>query len=407
MKKLVRHIVQSPGVISCDVIAVNLGLFLSLCVRWGALASPRQNLLACLHVAPFAAFAAVTLFYVSDLYSQWWRRTGTEIIYAVISSVCILSLVTMAVSFWARQFAFPRTVMIAATGFQILLLASARLGLRRAYLFFEGRRRALVIAENGTSARTLVDKLLHVDTNWFAVSGWLIGEEIEELETRVLDFDVILITPGVAHKAELIRRCARIKKDVLLVPDVFELSLFGAKAIELGDVLTFLVRPPRLTPGQRLVKRAVDFAGALILIAVSAPLLVLVTVLIRLTSRGPVLFRQDRVGRQGREYVIYKFRTMICDAESETGPVLASKNDPRVTPVGKFLRSSRLDELPQLFNVLRGEMSLVGPRPERAFFVSQFRESVPGYDFRLAVKPGITGLAQVYGTYSSSVARKL
>src|SRR5205823_4498094 len=181
------------------------------------------------------------------------------------SALCILSMVTMAVSFWARELAFPRSVMIAATVFQIVLIAPSRLALRRWYLFVEGRRRALIVAENGASARALVGRLLHVDTNWFAVSGWLVGNEIAELESRISDFDIVLITPGVSHKAELIRRCARIKKDVLLVPEVFELSLFGAKAIELGDVLTFLVRPPRLTPGQRLVKRSIDFIGALVM----------------------------------------------------------------------------------------------------------------------------------------------
>jgi exopolysaccharide biosynthesis polyprenyl glycosylphosphotransferase len=313
----------------------------------------------------------------------------------------------MALSFWGREFAFPRTVVIAATVFQILLLTSIRLTLRRLYLVFGGRRRALVVAETGESAHALVGKLLHTTTNWFTVSGWLLGHEIEELESRVSDFDIVLITPGVSEKVDLIRRCARIRKDVLLVPEVFELSLFGAKAIELGDVLTFLVRPPRLAPGQRLVKRAIDFAGSLLMIVVASPFLLIVPILIKLTSNGPALFRQDRVGRHGREYTLYKFRTMISEAESTTGPVLALQNDPRITSLGRLLRSMRLDELPQLFNVLKGEMSLVGPRPEREFFVSQFRETVPGYEFRFAVKPGITGLAQVHGNYSSSVARKL
>ena len=145
-------------------------------------------------------------------------------------------------------------------------------------------------------------------------------------------------------------------------------------------------------------------AVALLILAIP---LGIIALLVRITSHGPALFRQDRVGRYGREYTLYKFRTMISDAESATGPVLASQNDPRITPLGRFLRSTRLDELPQLFNVLTGEMSLVGPRPERAFFVSQFRETVPGYEFRFAVKPGITGFAQVHGNYSSSVARKL
>jgi exopolysaccharide biosynthesis polyprenyl glycosylphosphotransferase len=252
-----------------------------------------------------------------------------------------------------------------------------------------------------------VEKLLHADNNWFSVAGWLLSDEIGELESRAADFDAVLVTPGVQKKAEIVRRCGRIGKDVLIIPEVFELSLVGAKALEVGDVLMFSMRPPSLTPGQRLVKRAIDFVGSLIMIVASSPLLLIVPIVIRLSSKGPALFTQHRVGRDGEEYTLFKFRTMISNAERGTGPVLASQNDPRITRIGRFLRSTRLDELPQLFNVLRGEMSLVGPRPERAFFVSQFRETTPGYEFRLAVKPGITGMAQVCGTYSSSVTRKL
>lgn len=407
LRKIPRHAIHVPLILLFDALLINLASFLALWLGWGRLASPAESLTACLHVAPFATAAALVLFFISDLYGAWWMRTATEVAYSIASALCILSVVTMAASFWAHEIAFPRSVAIAATFFQIAAIGGARLVLRRWYLAVDGRRRAIIVAENGAAARSLVGKLLHVDTNWFTVSGWLVGNEVEELEGRVSDFDIVLITPGVSHKAELIRRCARIKKDVLLVPEVFELSLFGAKAVELGDVLTFLVRPPRLTPGQRLVKRTIDFVGSLLMIAAASPLLIIVPILIKLTSKGPALFRQDRVGRHGHEYTLLKFRTMISDAEKATGPVLASQNDPRITPLGKFLRSTRLDELPQLFNVLRGEMSLVGPRPEREFFVSQFRETTPGYEFRFAVKPGITGLAQVCGNYSSTVARKL
>ena len=407
MRKIPRHLIHSPLILFSDAVLINLASFLAVWLRWGRLLSPADNVSACLHVAPFATAAALILFFVSDLYGAWWMRTATELAYSVGSAVCILSTVTMAASFWAHELAFPRSVAITATLFQIVLIAVYRLTLRRWYLLIDGRRRAIIVAENGAAARSLVGKLLHVETNWFTVSGWLVGNEVEELEGRVSDFDIVLITPGVSHKAELIRRCARVKKDVLLVPEVFELSLFGAKAVELGDVLTFLVRPPRLTPGQRLVKRTIDFVGSLLMIGAASPLLIIVPILVKLTSKGPALFTQDRVGRHGREYTLFKFRTMVSDAEKATGPVLASQNDPRITPLGKFLRSTRLDELPQLFNVLRGEMSLVGPRPEREFFVSQFRETTPGYEFRFAVKPGITGLAQVCGNYSSTVARKL
>jgi exopolysaccharide biosynthesis polyprenyl glycosylphosphotransferase len=160
-------------------------------------------------------------------------------------------------------------------------------------------------------------------------------------------------------------------------------------------------------PGQRSIKRLLDVVGALFLLILTAPLLLVAAILIRLSSPGPVLFRQTRVGVKGKEYTLYKLRTMIVNAELHTGPTLASHNDPRITPIGRILRATRIDELPQLIHVLRGEMSLVGPRPERPYFVRIFRERFPAYELRLAVKPGITGLAQICGGYLTRPECKL
>lgn len=159
-------------------------------------------------------------------------------------------------------------------------------------------------------------------------------------------------------------------------------------------------RPP---PFYRLLKSAVDRAGALLLLVMTSPLLALVALAIKLESPGPVLFRQLRVGRYGKNFVLYKFRSMRVDAENGDGPKWAAKADDRVTAVGRWLRKFRLDELPQVINVLRGDMSLIGPRPERPYFVKMLREQVPFYDLRMYIKPGITGWAQVYYPYGASV----
>ena len=159
-----------------------------------------------------------------------------------------------------------------------------------------------------------------------------------------------------------------------------------------------------------LVKEVLDRILAVIGLILFLPVLAIVGIIIKMTSPGPVFYVQERVGKGGVPFGIIKLRTMVSDAEGSSGPVWAQANDPRITRFGRFLRASHFDEVPQLVNILRGEMSLVGPRPERPVFVEQFREQIPNYEDRLLVKPGITGMAQVYHHYDETlrdVRRKL
>jgi lipopolysaccharide/colanic/teichoic acid biosynthesis glycosyltransferase len=166
--------------------------------------------------------------------------------------------------------------------------------------------------------------------------------------------------------------------------------------------------PAEIPRTVRLWKRAEDIIGAALGLLLAAPVMLVVALAIKLTSPGPVLFRQRRAAWSQRHgettFWIYKFRTMHVNAEAETGPTWASEDDPRVTRVGRFLRKTRLDELPQLVNVLFGQMSLIGPRPERPYFTRQLREEIPGYEDRIrALKPGLSGWAQVCCEYDSSI----
>lgn len=154
------------------------------------------------------------------------------------------------------------------------------------------------------------------------------------------------------------------------------------------------------------IKRIIDVILAFIGLIVASPIMAIISIAIKLESRGPVFYCQERVGKNGRVYTMYKLRSMYENAE-ENGAQWAEEDDPRVTKVGKFIRRTRLDELPQLFNVLKGDMSLVGPRPERPIFTYQFNEQIPGFINRLQVKPGLTGWAQVNGGYKLTPAEKL
>jgi len=178
-------------------------------------------------------------------------------------------------------------------------------------------------------------------------------------------------------------------------PEPGTLALFGGGF--LGMIISFVRRT------YAFAKRAFDIIASVAGIIILSPILLIVAILIKLTSKGPILYTQIRVGQFGENFKIYKFRSMRQDAEKETGPVWAAKNDNRLTPIGAFLRKSHIDEIPQLINVLRGEMSVIGPRPERPTFVDQFTQNIPDYSKRLMVKPGITGLAQVWHRYDETI----
>lgn len=185
-------------------------------------------------------------------------------------------------------------------------------------------------------------------------------------------------------------------KEKARAPEPSTLVLFGSGIF--GMIVSFVRRT------YAIAKRGMDIMISIVAIIVLSPLFILAAVLIKLTSRGPIIFTQMRVGKDGSLFKIYKFRTMQVDAERETGPVWASENDPRLIPGGRFLRKTHMDELPQFFNVLSGDMSVIGPRPERPEFVAKLKDQVYDYEKRLAVKPGITGLAQVWHRYDETLA---
>jgi exopolysaccharide biosynthesis polyprenyl glycosylphosphotransferase len=178
-------------------------------------------------------------------------------------------------------------------------------------------------------------------------------------------------------------------------PEPTTMALIGGSLVSM--IISFFRKMYALT------KRTVDVIGAFFGLTLLSPLLLITGILIKLTSKGPVLYSQVRVGKDGKHFNIYKFRTMKVDAEKHTGPVWASKNDNRLTSIGGILRKSRIDEIPQFVNVLKGEMSLVGPRPERPMFVEQLKTQICDYEKRLDVKPGITGLAQVWHRYDETI----
>jgi len=276
------------------------------------------------------------------------------------------------------------------------------------YRWLFGRRELLVIGPPEEAAEIL-GKVLDLPRGWFRVHYVLPPQQLAELPGRLREVDAVLVVPSLSRedKGAVLNACLRVRREVFLVPDLYDIMLSRAGLTQLDDLPVVEVQDIRLTRPQRVIKRLVDVVLAGLGLVLLSPVMLGCALAVRLGSPGPVLYVQERAGLYRRPFKLYKFRTMVVDAEKSTGPVLAEENDPRITPVGRILRATRLDELPQLFNVFKGDMSIVGPRPERPFFVNQFMQEIPDYHYRYLVKPGLTGLAQVSGKYTTSPADKL
>ena len=188
-----------------------------------------------------------------------------------------------------------------------------------------------------------------------------------------------------------------------IVPDLYEILSGQARTSQIYGMPLIDIMPELMPEWEKKLKRLMDIIVSLLILLLSAPITILTSIAIKIDSEGPIFFKQERLGQNGKPFKVLKFRSMINDAEKHTGPVWSQKDDPRVTRMGKFVRRVRIDEIPQMYNVLKGEMSLVGPRPERAFFVEKLSQEIPYYKRRLKVRPGVTGWAQIKHKYDETI----
>lgn len=343
------------------------------------------------------------------------------------SSLALLLLT--ALTFFYRGFSFSRLVFLIFWSTSIAALCLVRVGFREALRFFRRRGfnlRHLLVVGTGRTARKVIDAVHAHPELGLKVAG-IIAEEsagpgqsfhghsvlggcrdIREI-LRLCPVDQIFIAlPFRAGDLleTLMRDLSDTTVDIRLIPDFHGFITLRGGIEEFEGLPIVTLQDTPLYGWNALVKRSLDLAVGCLALVLFAPLIGLIALAIKATSAGPVFFRQERMGLDGRRFEILKFRTMIDDAERTTGPVWAAPGDSRVTPLGRWLRRFSLDELPQLINVLRGEMSLVGPRPERPPLIDEFRKSIPNYMLRHKIKAGMTGWAQIHGWRGNSSLEK-
>ena len=369
-----------------------------------------------------AIVAAVQAFALSffGLYRDH-ERFREPLVRLLLPALFVELLVLAAIYFLAQPYSFPRSVLVIFIVLNGVLLGLWRAALDR--LFPQPRRRAMIVG--GGAAATLVADTIRRHS-WTGVE--LVGvlgdatgggdghglrtlgrtEDLVEVAQRERIDEVILVPETPSWRDRLPEKIPEgFAADLLVWPSPFETLIGRLRFRIVGDLPLLEARVRPLEGAAALAKRAFDVAASGVALLLLAPGLLLAALLVAGTSRGGVFYRQTRIGRDGRSFPLWKLRTMREGAEIETGAVLALLDDPRVTGIGRTLRAARIDEIPQLWNVLRGDMSLVGPRPERPEFAERYAETVPGYALRHAARPGLTGLAQVSGEYSTEPEIKL
>lgn len=389
-----------------NVAIVLLSYYAAFHVRFMIGDIPARNMSAYMNLLPYIAAFTLFVLLVYELYTVP-RHVTWHTFSSVVVAVTVIAGLTGLASFFFRQEAFPRSAILIGS---VIAAATLLLWLSACSMFIRQKKRRVLIIGTEEEVAHLSAKVKQQYPSGTHFKVMMPASDVEKMLHGVHTVDVLFLCTSVEKevKQRLLHECMNADVQVFVVPETYELMLTKAEAIAFDDLLVLSVNDWKLRPEQQLVKRIGDIVFSLFFIAITLPLMALVAVVLKVTEpRAPVFYTQKRVTMNDREFNIYKFRTMVPNAEDTTGPILATKDDERITKVGKFLRATRIDELPQLFNVLKGDMSVVGPRPERPHFTKIYKKQYGTYRYRSAVKAGLTGLAQVEGKYGTSVEDKL
>lgn len=372
----------------------------------------------------------IFIFVISGLYKKLYLTSRLDEFFKVFKSTSIGALLLYFVWDYGEEasFTIDRSIILFYWAFVFVLTASNRFIIRTVQRVYaqhgKGLHRTIIIG-TGNNAKVAYDDLIRNKTLGMQVLGYIqvngkavnpatgiLEEEVighldnitEIIESRQIQDVLVAIEPD--RRKDLIEVISKVDHPDItlkLLPDFYQLVSGLNKTNQIFGMPLIEISPEPMPLWEKMVKRLVDIVVSLVVLILTLPFLSIIALMIKLDSFGSIIYKQRRVGRGGKPFTMLKFRTMYTDAELKTGPTWAKENDPRITKIGYWLRKLRLDEIPQLINVLRGSMSLVGPRPERPHFVDQFKIQIPLYTRRLRVRPGITGWAQIKWKYDSSL----
>jgi exopolysaccharide biosynthesis polyprenyl glycosylphosphotransferase len=373
----------------------------------------------------------VTLFLFFGMYRNWKLASRIDELIDVFRVICIGVVIILAATFDFQRgvhhaLNLSRFLIVVYWFVLVLCIGGLRMVLhtvqRKLLESGYGRKRALIIGWD-ENARTLYDQMVQAPALGYTVVGFVapgrahkkahykrvpvvgVIQDLHRIVQTVGAEEVVIALPRRSEKQleQVIGQCGGLDVGMKMVPDLYDVMVGQVRTNQIYGFPLIEILPQLITPTGLIMKRTGDIVFSLVLLTCFLPFGILLAAAIKVNSRGPIFYMQERVGKNGKTFRIIKFRSMVKNAEVKTGPVWAADNDPRVTAIGKWMRKLRLDEVPQLFNVLRGDMSLVGPRPERPFFVEKLKKAHPLYARRLGVRPGITGWAQIKGEYDQTI----
>ncbi|MGG5343388.1 sugar transferase [Enterococcus sp. AZ192] len=394
------------AIIIIDVLVFNFSVLVGFWIKFGS-NIPSYNFVSYEKSAIYISLFFIFLNMLLGAY-VFYNRTINDIVFVTVIGQFLTILFIMTITFAGRWFTFPRSVLVYTFIVGIILLSLWRILVYFLYLKVSSIKKVVIIGTEESVVSAAQNFISHKNKK-HQVTKVIVDHYYENLVKQLDEIDIVYISSHIDEneKFKIYKLVTKAEKKLFLNTSFENLIMLKPNMMNFEDESIIEVSDFRIKGEDNFMKRLFDIILSFVLLVIASPLMLIAAILVKATSPGPVIYKQTRITLDQKEFPILKFRTMSATAEAKSGPVLSTSNDARVTAVGKYLRALRIDELPQLINVIRGDMAIVGPRPERPFFVDQFNSENPQYYLRHNVRAGITGYAQVYGKYASDYNSKL